>query len=56
MVGIGWFLAIILGAVVGNFLLTAIVGATLYGIIGQMIVAVLGACLLIAIVRGLRRA
>jgi len=78
MVGVGWLLAILLGAlagwiagkimhsshgllvdillgivgaVLGNFLLVAIVGATMGGIVGQLVVAVVGACLLIAIAR-----
>jgi uncharacterized membrane protein YeaQ/YmgE (transglycosylase-associated protein family) len=44
----------IVGAVVGNFLLMLIFGATMGGIIGQLIVAVIGACLLIWIVRAIR--
>jgi len=44
----------IVGAVVGNFLLMLIFGATLGGIVGQLIVAVLGACLLIFVVRAIR--
>ena len=44
----------IVGAVIGNFLLMLIFGATLGGIVGQLIVAVIGACLLIAIVRAFR--
>ena len=44
----------IIGAVVGNFLLMLIFGATLGGIVGQLIVAVLGACLLIFVVRAIR--
>lgn len=47
----------IVGAVVGNFLLVLIFGATLGGVIGQLIVAVIGAVLLIWIwqlVRGRR--
>ncbi|WP_423067141.1 GlsB/YeaQ/YmgE family stress response membrane protein [Devosia sp. CN2-171] len=44
----------IVGAVVGNFLLMLIFGATMGGIFGQLIVAVIGACLLIAIVRAIR--
>jgi uncharacterized membrane protein YeaQ/YmgE (transglycosylase-associated protein family) len=78
MVGIGWLLAIVLGAVagwlagkimhsthgllmdivlgvvgaiIGNFILMAIFGATMGGILGQLIVAIVGACLLIAIGR-----
>lgn len=44
----------VVGAVVGNFLLMLIFGATLGGIVGQLIVAVLGACLLIFVVRAIR--
>jgi uncharacterized membrane protein YeaQ/YmgE (transglycosylase-associated protein family) len=81
MEGIGWILAIIigalagwiaeqmmksnqgllmnivmgiLGAVIGNFILMAVFGATMGGIFGQLIVAVVGACLLIAIWRAIR--
>ena len=82
MQGIGWFLAIILGAIagwiaeklmgadhgllknillgivgalLGNFVLTTLTDGTLTGIFGQLIVAVIGACILIAIGRLLRR-
>jgi uncharacterized membrane protein YeaQ/YmgE (transglycosylase-associated protein family) len=41
----------IVGAVVGNFLLMLIFGATMGGVIGQLIVGVIGACLLIALFR-----
>lgn len=47
----------IVGAVVGNFLLLLIFGATMGGVIGQLIVAVIGAVLLIWIwqlIRGRR--
>lgn len=44
----------IVGAVLGNFILMLIFGATMGGIIGQLIVAVIGACLLIAIARAIR--
>ena len=44
----------ILGALVANFLLTAIIGSTLGGWIGQLVVAVIGACLLIGAVRMIR--
>lgn len=81
MVGVGWILAIIigaiagwiaekimksdqglllnivlgiLGAVIGNFILMLIFGATMGGILGQLIVAIVGACLLIAIGRAIR--
>jgi uncharacterized membrane protein YeaQ/YmgE (transglycosylase-associated protein family) len=80
MEGVGWILAIIIGAlagwiaeklmktshgllmnivmgivgaVVGNFLLMLVFGATMGGIVGQLIVAVVGACLLIAIYRAI---
>ena len=80
MQGVGWILAIIIGAlagwiaeklmktshgllmnivmgivgaVVGNFLLMLVFGATMGGIVGQLIVAVVGACLLIAIYRAI---
>ncbi|ASM74032.1 MULTISPECIES: GlsB/YeaQ/YmgE family stress response membrane protein [Roseobacteraceae] len=81
MTGIGWFAAIIVGAIAGwiaekimnssmgllaniglgivgalvaNFLLVAIVGSTLGGWIGQLVVGVIGACLLIWITRLIR--
>ncbi|WP_339769094.1 GlsB/YeaQ/YmgE family stress response membrane protein [uncultured Pseudosulfitobacter sp.] len=81
MTGLGWFAAIIVGALAGwiaekimhsnmgllaniglgivgaivaNFLLVAIVGATLGSWIGQLIVGVIGACLLIWIARLIR--
>lgn len=44
----------IVGAIVGNFVLMLIFGATMGGIVGQLIVAVIGACLLIAIYRAIR--
>lgn len=44
----------IVGAVVGNFLLLLIFGATMGGIVGQLIVAVIGACLLIWAYRAIR--
>ena len=44
----------ILGAVIGNFILMLVFGATMGGIVGQLIVAVVGACLLIAIWRAIR--
>ena len=37
----------ILGAIVGNALLRWLMGTTAYGMLGQVIVAVLGACILI---------
>lgn len=82
MQGVGWFLAIVLGAVagwiaerlmkaehgliknivlgilgalLGNVLLTTLTGGTLDGILGQLIVAVAGASLLIWIGRALSR-
>ncbi|WP_299288894.1 GlsB/YeaQ/YmgE family stress response membrane protein [uncultured Tateyamaria sp.] len=45
----------ILGALVLNWLLIAIIGTTLGGWIGQLIVAAAGACLLIFVVRLIRR-
>lgn len=45
----------ILGAVVLNWLLVMITGSTLGGWIGQLIVAVIGACILIAGWRAIRR-
>ena len=78
MIGLGWILAIIIGAlagwvagkimhsshgllmdivlgivgaIVGNFILVTVFGATMGGVIGQLLVAVVGACLLIGIVR-----
>ena len=44
----------IVGAVVGNFLLMLIFGATMGGIFWQLIIAVVGACLLIALYRAIR--
>jgi uncharacterized membrane protein YeaQ/YmgE (transglycosylase-associated protein family) len=44
----------IVGAVVGNFLLLLVFGATMGGIFGQLIVAVIGAVLLIWIWRVIR--
>ncbi len=41
----------IVGAILGNFVLMLIFGATMGGIFGQLIVAIVGACLLIAIGR-----
>lgn len=82
MQGIGWFLAIILGALagwiaekimkadhgllkniilgilgalLGNFLFSTFTSGTLTGIFGQLVVAVIGACILIAIGRAFRR-
>lgn len=44
----------IVGAVVGNFLLLLVFGATVGGIVGQLIVAVIGASLLIWAYRAIR--
>lgn len=44
----------IVGALVANFLLAAVVGSTMGGWIGQLFVAVIGACLLIWVVRLVR--
>lgn len=49
----------VLGAVIGNGILRFVFGTTAAdqaaGLIGQIIVAILGACLLIAVVRAVRR-
>lgn len=45
----------ILGAVILNAILFAVMGSTLGGFIGQLIVAVIGACLLIFGYRAIRR-
>ena len=45
----------ILGAVIMNFLLVTLLGATLGGWLGQLAVGVLGACILIGLGRALRR-
>ena len=45
----------IVGAVVLNFILLAIVGSTLGGWLGQLVIGVIGACLLIAGYRMIRR-
>jgi uncharacterized membrane protein YeaQ/YmgE (transglycosylase-associated protein family) len=45
----------ILGAVILNALLFAVLGTTLGGWVGQLVVAAAGACLLIAAVRMIRR-
>lgn len=53
----GVFMNIILGivgALVGNWLFRLISGGTLGGVLGQLVVAVIGACLLIWIVRAIR--
>lgn len=44
----------IVGAVVGNFILMLVFGATMGGIIGQLLVAVVGASLLIWLYRLIR--
>ncbi len=44
----------IVGALVANWLLIAITGTTLGGWIGQLVVAVIGACLLIFVARAVR--
>ena len=44
----------IVGALVANWILLAIIGETMGGWIGQLIVAVIGACILIAIFRMFR--
>lgn len=45
----------ILGAVIMNFLLVTLLGQTLGGWLGQLAVGVVGACILIALGRKLRR-
>ncbi|WP_370205677.1 GlsB/YeaQ/YmgE family stress response membrane protein [Pararhodobacter marinus] len=45
----------IAGAVILNFIFVALVGATLGGWIGQLVVGFIGACILIAIARMFRR-
>ncbi len=45
----------IVGAIVGNWLLHAVMGSTFGGFIGQLIVAVGGACLLIFAYRTLKQ-
>lgn len=45
----------ILGAVIGNGILRMVFGTTAAGLVGQIIVAAAGACLLIAVVRAVRR-
>lgn len=81
MEGLGWFAAIIVGALAGwiaekimkadhglltnivlgivgalvaNFILVSLLGSTLGGWIGQLIVGVIGACLLIFVWRAIR--
>ena len=81
MEGLGWFAAIIVGALAGwiaekimkadhglltniilgilgalllNWILMAVVGSTLGGWIGQLIIGVIGACILIALYRMIR--
>jgi uncharacterized membrane protein YeaQ/YmgE (transglycosylase-associated protein family) len=45
----------IVGALILNAILVAVMGSTLGGWIGQLIVGFIGACLLIFIVRAIRR-
>ena len=81
MQGLGWFAAIIVGALAGwiaekvmhsdmgilmniilgivgalilNFILVTLVGSTLGGWFGQLVVGVIGACILIALARMIR--
>jgi len=44
----------ILGALIGNWLFRLIIGSTAGGVIGQLIVAVIGACILIWGYRAIR--
>lgn len=46
----------IVGAIVANWLFITILGSTLGGVLGQLVVAVIGACILIAGARMIRRA
>ncbi|MBN8294353.1 GlsB/YeaQ/YmgE family stress response membrane protein [Rhodobacter sp. NTK016B] len=46
----------IAGALILNFILVSLVGATLGGWIGQLVVGFIGACILIAVARMFRRA
>jgi uncharacterized membrane protein YeaQ/YmgE (transglycosylase-associated protein family) len=43
----------ILGAVLGNAILRMIMGTTTYSVLGQLVVAVIGACLLIFLYRAI---
>jgi uncharacterized membrane protein YeaQ/YmgE (transglycosylase-associated protein family) len=43
----------ICGAVLGNFLLSLVFGATAGGIVWQLIIAIVGACIIIAIGRAI---
>ena len=45
----------IVGALLLNFILISLVGATLGGWIGQLIIGVIGACILIGAYRAIRR-
>lgn len=45
----------ILGAIVMNALLVFVFGATLGGWIGQLLVGIVGACILISLARAMRR-
>ena len=44
----------VVGAVVGNFLLMSILGITFGGFLGQLVVAVIGACILIFVYRAVK--
>ena len=46
----------IVGAIVANWLFLTVLGSTLGGVLGQLVVAVIGACILIAGARLVRRA
>lgn len=46
----------IVGAIVANWLFLTVLGSTLGGVLGQLVVAVIGACILIAGARMIRRA
>lgn len=45
----------IIGALLGNWLARAVFGTTAGGAIGQLVIAVIGACILIALGRLIRR-
>lgn len=44
----------IVGALVGNWLFRTLLGTTASGMLGQLVVAVIGACILIGIYRAIR--
>jgi uncharacterized membrane protein YeaQ/YmgE (transglycosylase-associated protein family) len=44
----------VVGAILGNFLLMTLLGFTFAGVFGQLIVAVIGACILIFVYRAIK--